>query len=119
MRFTSLVVELIRARPRLVVWIVVLAQAAIWLLLPLIVYGSPPGDLSTVLAFAAKYQVGTDMGRRCRSGSPTSPFAPPQPHVRRLSCWRRLCGRNLHRLLPAGAAPSSADRMPCSRSCCR
>ena len=28
MRFTSLIIELIRARPRLVVWIVVLAQAA-------------------------------------------------------------------------------------------
>ena len=33
MRFTSLVVELIRARPRLVVWIVVLIQAALWLIL--------------------------------------------------------------------------------------
>ncbi|QPF86369.1 glycosyltransferase family 39 protein [Bradyrhizobium genosp. L] len=62
MRFTSLVVELIRARPRLVVWIVVLAQGAIWLLLPLIVYGSPPGDLATVLAFGREYLVGTDMG---------------------------------------------------------
>ncbi|WP_426440922.1 glycosyltransferase family 39 protein [Bradyrhizobium genosp. P] len=62
MRFTSLVVELIRARPRLVVWIVVLAQAAIWLLLPLIFYGSPPGDVATVLAFGREYQVGTDMG---------------------------------------------------------
>ncbi|MFB9270063.1 glycosyltransferase family 39 protein [Bradyrhizobium erythrophlei] len=62
MRFTSLVVELIRARPRLVVWIVVLAQAAIWLLLPLVLYRSPPGDLATVLAFGREYQVGTDMG---------------------------------------------------------
>src|SRR4029077_17303716 len=32
MRFTSLIIELIRARPRLVVWIVVLLQAALWLL---------------------------------------------------------------------------------------
>ncbi len=62
MRFTSLVVELIRARPRLVVWIVVLAQAAIWLLLPLIFYSSPPGNLATVLAFGREYQVGTDIG---------------------------------------------------------
>ncbi|KWV56486.1 hypothetical protein AS156_04575 [Bradyrhizobium macuxiense] len=62
MRFTSLVVELIRARPRLVVWIVVLAQAAIWLFLPVIFYGSPPGDLATVLAFGREYQVGTAMG---------------------------------------------------------
>src|SRR6201992_1815755 len=62
MRFTSLVVELIRARPRLVVWIVVLLQAALWLLVPLIFYSSPPGDLATVLAFGREYQVGTDLG---------------------------------------------------------
>ena len=62
MRFTSLVVELIRARPRLVVWIVVLAQAALWLLVPLLIYRSPPGDLATVLAFGREYQVGTDLG---------------------------------------------------------
>ncbi len=32
MRFSSLIVELIRARPRLVMWLAVLAQAALWLL---------------------------------------------------------------------------------------
>ena len=36
MRFTSLVIELIRARPRLVVWIVVLLQAAMWLFVALV-----------------------------------------------------------------------------------
>jgi dolichyl-phosphate-mannose-protein mannosyltransferase len=62
MRFTSLVVELIRARPRLVVWLVVLAQAGLWLILPLLLYPSPPGDLATVLAFGREYQVGTWLG---------------------------------------------------------
>jgi Dolichyl-phosphate-mannose-protein mannosyltransferase len=62
MRFTSLVIELIRARPRLVVWLVVLLQAALWLILPLLLYGSPPGDLATVLAYGREYQVGTDLG---------------------------------------------------------
>src|SRR3954471_1729542 len=62
MRFTSLVVELIRARPRLVVWLVVLLQAALWLILPLLLYRSPPGVLATVLAFGREYQVGTDLG---------------------------------------------------------
>jgi hypothetical protein len=62
MRFTSLVVELIRARPRLVVWIVVVAQAALWLTVALLIYRSPPGDLAAVLAFGREYQVGTDMG---------------------------------------------------------
>ena len=62
MRFTSLVVELIRARPRLVVWLVVLFQAALWLILPLLLYRSPPGDLATVLAYGREYRVGTDLG---------------------------------------------------------
>ena len=51
MRFTSLVIELIRARPRLVVWLVVLFQAALWLIVSLVFYSSPPGGLATVLAF--------------------------------------------------------------------
>jgi hypothetical protein len=62
MRFTSLVVELIRARPRLVVWLVVLLQAALWLILPMLLYRSPPGDLATLLAFGREYQVGTWLG---------------------------------------------------------
>jgi Dolichyl-phosphate-mannose-protein mannosyltransferase len=62
MRFTSLIVELIRARPRLIVWIVVLLQAALWLILPMLLYRSPPGDLAMVLVYGREYQVGTDLG---------------------------------------------------------
>src|ERR1043166_2748778 len=62
MRFTSLTIELIRARPRLVSWLVLLFQAGLWLLLPLLLYRSPPGDVATVLAFGREYQVGTDLG---------------------------------------------------------
>jgi 4-amino-4-deoxy-L-arabinose transferase-like glycosyltransferase len=62
MRFTSLIVELIRARPRLTVWVVLLIQAAIWVVIPTLFYGSPPGDLSTTLAFGREYQVGTSLG---------------------------------------------------------
>jgi hypothetical protein len=62
MRFTSLIIELIRARPRLVVWLVVLLQAALWLILALLLYRSPPGDLATVLAYGREYQVGTGFG---------------------------------------------------------
>src|SRR3954469_21370021 len=61
MRFTSLIVELIRARPRLVVWIVVLAQAALWFLVSLLFYRSPPGDLATGLAYGRESQGGTDL----------------------------------------------------------
>ncbi len=59
MRFTSLIVELIRARPRLVIWVVLTVQAAIWWLLPTILYGGPPGDVATVLAIGREYRVGT------------------------------------------------------------
>ena len=62
MRFTSLVIELIRARPRLVVWLVVLLQAGLWLFLPMLLYRSPPGDVAMVLAYGREYQVGTDLG---------------------------------------------------------
>src|SRR6195952_1144801 len=62
MRFTSLIIELIRARPRLVVWLVVLLQAALWLFVALLLYRSPPGDVATVLAYGREYQVGTDLG---------------------------------------------------------
>ena len=62
MRFTSLIIELIRARPRPLVWFVVLSQAALWLILPFLLYLSPPGDLATVLAFGREFQVGTDRG---------------------------------------------------------
>lgn len=62
MRFTSLVVELIRARPRLVVVIVVLCQAVLWLGVAVLFYRSPPGQLATGIAFGREYQVGTDLG---------------------------------------------------------
>src|SRR6516225_3817620 len=62
MRFTSLVIELIRARPRLVVWLVVLLQAALWLFMSMLLYRSPPNDLATMVAFGREYQVGTDLG---------------------------------------------------------
>src|SRR3979490_3261278 len=62
MRFTSLIIELIRARPRLGVWIVVLFQAALWLMVSLLLYRSPPGDLATVLALGREYQAGTSLG---------------------------------------------------------
>jgi hypothetical protein len=62
MRFTSLIVELVRARPRLIFWIVVLLQAALWFVLPVLFYDSPPGDVATVLAFGREYQVGSHLG---------------------------------------------------------
>lgn len=62
MRFTSLIVELIRARPRLTVWVVLLVQATIWFAIPTLFYNSPPGNLATIIAFGREYRIGTDMG---------------------------------------------------------
>ena len=62
MRFASLIVELIRARPLLVFWLVVSAQALLWILVPTLFYASPPGDVAMVLAYGSEYQVGTDLG---------------------------------------------------------
>jgi len=62
MRFTSLIVELVRAKPRWIFWSAVLALALVWLILPAALYLSPPGEVPTVLAFGREYQVGTTMG---------------------------------------------------------
>ncbi len=62
MRFTSLPVELIRARPRLMFWIVALISAALWVVVPTLFYGSPPGGVATVLAYGREYQIGMAAG---------------------------------------------------------
>ena len=62
MRFTSLIVELIRARPVLVFWLVVLAQAALWFVLPTLLYSSPPGDVALNLAYGREYLLGSVQG---------------------------------------------------------
>lgn len=62
MRYTSLAVELLRSRPGLVVWSVLLALAALWFFIPVIFYGSPPGDLARVIAIGREYQVGSPLG---------------------------------------------------------
>jgi hypothetical protein len=59
MRFTSLVIELIRSRPAVVFWAAVLAQALMWFVVPMIFYASPPGETAMVLAIGREYQLGT------------------------------------------------------------
>lgn len=62
MRYTSLAVELLRARPVFVVWTAILFQAALWFVLPLVFYDAPPGDVAKVIAIGREYQVGTSFG---------------------------------------------------------
>src|SRR5262245_48102733 len=62
MRFTSLIVELIRARPVLVFWLVALVQAGLWFILPALLYSSPPGDVALNLAYGREHLLGSLLG---------------------------------------------------------
>jgi hypothetical protein len=62
MHTASLIVELIRARPRHVVWALAIVQAAIWFLIPILVYAAPPGEVPRLLAIGREFQLGTGFG---------------------------------------------------------
>jgi 4-amino-4-deoxy-L-arabinose transferase-like glycosyltransferase len=54
--------ETIRSRPALAFWLATLAQAALWLAVPLIFYSAPPGALAQVLAIGHQFQFDSDVG---------------------------------------------------------
>ena len=60
----SLLIEILRTKPRLMFWLVVLTQALLWLLVPALFYSAPPGDVAEVLA------IGREMSFSSASGSP-------------------------------------------------
>jgi hypothetical protein len=62
MLYVSIIVELLRARPALTVWIAAGAQAVVWTLVPAWFYSGPPGDLPAVLAVGHEFQLGTYLG---------------------------------------------------------
>ena len=62
MLHVSIIVELIRARPRLLFWSAVAAQAVLWFLVPALFYTAPPGDLPYTLAIGHEYQLGSYLG---------------------------------------------------------
>ena len=62
MRHVSIFIEGLRSQPRLIFWLAVLTQAAIWWLVPSIFYAAPPGELPMVLAVGHEFQLGTDLG---------------------------------------------------------
>ncbi len=115
MRFTSLIVELIRARPRLVVWLVVLGQAALWLVVALLLYRSPPGDLATVLAFGREYQVGTDMGPPLALWLADIAYRAAGNHV--FGVYLLVAGLRSRDLLDALSAGTEHRRRPAGRAC--
>src|SRR5437868_6875851 len=62
MLYVSILVELVRSRPALAVWIAALFQAALWTLVPTLFYSGPPGDLPVVLAVGHEFQLGSYLG---------------------------------------------------------
>jgi hypothetical protein len=62
MVYVSIIVELLRSRPALTVWIAAGAQAAVWTLVPAWFYAGPPGNLPAVLAVGHEFQLGTYLG---------------------------------------------------------
>ena len=62
MLYVSLIFESLRAHPRVMFWTAGLSQALLWILLPVLFYASPPGDLPILLAIGHEFQLGTDQG---------------------------------------------------------
>jgi hypothetical protein len=62
MHTASLIVELVRSRPRLVFWTLAITQAVLWFLVPSLFYGAPPGELPRLLAIGHEFQLGTGFG---------------------------------------------------------
>jgi hypothetical protein len=62
MLYVSIFVELLRARPALLVALAALLQATVWTLVPTLFYSAPPGELPMVLAVGHELQLGTHFG---------------------------------------------------------
>jgi hypothetical protein len=62
MLHVSLSIEALRARPALVAWTAALAQAVLWVVVPVFFYAAPPGDLPEFLAVGHEFQMGTYLG---------------------------------------------------------
>lgn len=62
MFYVPLYIEALRSRPSLLFWAATLAQAAIWLAVPMAFYWAPPGDLPQLLAVGHEFQLRGDVG---------------------------------------------------------
>jgi dolichyl-phosphate-mannose-protein mannosyltransferase len=52
MFYVPLYIEGLRSRPALLFWLATLVQAALWLIVPMLFYAAPPGELAQLLAIA-------------------------------------------------------------------
>ena len=62
MFYVPLYIEAMRSRPVLVFWLATLAQATLWILVPMLFYAAPPGALAQVLAIGHEFPLSGDAG---------------------------------------------------------
>jgi hypothetical protein len=62
MFFVPLYIEALRSRPLLLFWAATLAQAVLWVAVPMIFYAAPPGGLPQLLAIGHEFQLRGDVG---------------------------------------------------------
>jgi hypothetical protein len=62
MLYVPFYIEALRSRPVLLFWVAALAQAAVWIAVPMLFYGAPPGDVAQVLAVGHEFQFDSDVG---------------------------------------------------------
>jgi 4-amino-4-deoxy-L-arabinose transferase-like glycosyltransferase len=62
MHYVSLIVEFLRGRPAAVFWTAALAQAALWTLVPSLIYSAPPGGVPMLLAIGHEFMLGSYLG---------------------------------------------------------
>ena len=58
----SLILEVLRARPVLMVWVAALSQGLLWTLVPSLFYAAPPGEVPLVLAVGKEWPLGSPYG---------------------------------------------------------
>src|ERR1700689_1673136 len=62
MFYVPLYIEALRSRPNVLFWTAALAQAMIWLVVPMVFYAAPPGELPQLLAIGHEFQLPGDVG---------------------------------------------------------
>jgi 4-amino-4-deoxy-L-arabinose transferase-like glycosyltransferase len=91
MLYVSIFVELLRSRPASIVWIAALLQAALWTLVPALFYGSPPGDVPTVIAIGHEFVLGSYLGPPLASWLAEIAFDLAGKHVIGVYVLSQLC----------------------------
>src|SRR5580693_2917910 len=115
MFYVPLYIEALRSRPNLLFWAAALAQAIIWLVVPMVFYAAPPGELPQLLAIGHEFQLRGDVGPPLAYWLAEIAF-----RLAGLSAstrWRRFAWSRPIGACSRWAAPSSARRTPPWRFC--